>query len=401
MTDAQIPDFSARQPLPDLIRALALMGIVLVNIASFSWPLEQGYKGYESTALDHLADTGVTMIFMAKSYALFSLMFGVGLAFQIVSAKRQGKSPAKRHFRRMTGLFVLGLLHAAFFFLGDILILYAIIGSLLYAFRTAKPKTLTVTGISMLMGQVAIFLLLAALLFFMESIPPPTDGQSVSLDMKANLQTAIDTALAAFGQGGFLEATQYRASRIPANVIGGALIQGIGILGYFLLGLATVKSGLINAPSAAFWHKCRWQALPIGLLGSAFAAHMFTSAETMLSGQSILGTALLTLFAPFSAFGYAGWIAKYAAGPESPLKTFIARAGTASLTAYLMQSVILSFVFSAYGLGLYARLGAFHAIIIAFATGVFTLVFASLWRKAFERGPMETLLRQWTYFGKS
>ena len=94
-----------------------------------------------------------------------------------------------------------------------------------------------------------------------------------------------------------------------------------------------------------------------------------------------------------------GWLAKWAAGPESKLKTFIARGGTATLTAYLMQSIILSLIFCGYGLGLYGKIGAAGCIAIALLTGIFTLIFASLWRAKFARGPFEYLLRRFTYWG--
>ena len=66
-----------------------------------------------------------------------------------------------------------------------------------------------------------------------------------------------------------------------------------------------------------------------------------------------------------------------------------------------MQSLIMSFIFCGYGFGLHGKLSASQVIMIAAATAAFTLVFASLWRLKFERGPMEILLRRWTYKGES
>ena len=149
-------DFSQRQPLPDLIRAWALMGIVVVNVGLFAWPGEQGYTAVSTTVLDDTVNLLMTALFMTKSYALFSLMFGVGLAFQIISAKQRGKSPANRHFRRMFGLFVLGWLHFVFFFIGDILVVYSLLGCLLYAFRSVKPRTLIKTGIILILSLIHI-----------------------------------------------------------------------------------------------------------------------------------------------------------------------------------------------------------------------------------------------------
>ncbi|MEO1304242.1 MAG: DUF418 domain-containing protein, partial [Pseudomonadota bacterium] len=70
-----------------------------------------------------------------------------------------------------------------------------------------------------------------------------------------------------------------------------------------------------------------------------------------------------------------------------------------SLTAYLMQGLILSLIFNAYGFGLFEQVGAAGAIAIAAATALLTIAFASLWRTRFKRGPLEYILRSWTYLG--
>lgn len=397
MPDTQQLDFSKRQPLPDLIRSWALIGIVVVNVGLFAWPPEQGYTAAPSTVLDDSINLVITALFMTKSYALFSLMFGVGLAFQIISAKQKGKSPSRRHFRRMFGLFVLGWLHLIFFFIGDILITYAILGSLLYAFRTATPRTLIKTGIGLILAQVAILLLFSGLLLLVTIVPPPPDQPDVLAEMTEN----IDRDITIFGDGGFMEVARHRLSMGGELLLNGTLIQGWSVFGYFLIGLALAKLGLINDPNDPFWKRCRLQAFPIGLAGSFVASYLFISSDSMIDALLFFGLALLTLFAPALAFGYAGWIAKFAAGPAGPVKAFIARAGGATLTAYLLQSVILSFVFTGYGLDLYAVQGPAEAIGIAFGVGVFTLVFVSLWRAVFPRGPVEMILRGWTYMGKA
>ena len=121
------------------------------------------------------------------------------------------------------------------------------------------------------------------------------------------------------------------------------------------------------------------------------------SATAPFSSSGMLGYGILTAFAPFLALGYAGWIAKYAAGPASALKSFLARAGTATLSAYIFQSLCLSLIFSAYGLGLFGTLGAAASTAIGLGVGLLSLLGASLWRTRFARGPLEMLLRRWTY----
>ncbi|MBL4869873.1 MAG: DUF418 domain-containing protein [Robiginitomaculum sp.] len=175
------------------------------------------------------------------------------------------------------------------------------------------------------------------------------------------------------------------------------LIQGTGVMGAFLLGLAAVKSDIIAKPDADIWRKFRRIYLPIGILFSAIAAYIIMTSEAMLSAQTMWGMALLFAAAPISSAGYLGLIAKWVQGPVTGIKTFMARGGTATLSSYLMQSILLSLVFNNYGLGLYAKLGAAQCILIALVVALFTLGFSSLWRKKFTHGPVEYLLRKFTY----
>ena len=387
-------DLSSRALLPDLIRCAALIGIVIINVGAFSWPLELAYTQAPSSLFDISVEAVTTTLFMTKAYSLFSLMFGVGLAYQIRSAENQGKSPSWRHYRRIAGLIILGGLHASFLFLGDVLIVYAIIGLFFYGFIKLEASTLIKIGIGLIFFQIILLLATSGIIALRENAPPSEDIASIEDETLEN----IAAAFAAFGEGTFMQATAFRASHIGL-IAATVMFQGFNILGYFLLGFALAKKGFINTPAAPFWGMCRRLAFPIGLLGSALGAYVKMSAPAPFSSSGMLGYSILTAFAPFLALGYAGWIAKYAAGPAGPLKSFLARAGTATLSAYILQSVCLSLIFSAYGLDLYGKFGAATSTAIGLGVGVFSLMAVSLWRTRFARGPLEMLLRRWTYLG--
>ncbi len=118
-----------------------------------------------------------------------------------------------------------------------------------------------------------------------------------------------------------------------------------------------------------------------------------------VSAQALFAYTILAIAAPLSSLGYIGLIAKWSEAPISRLKVFLARGGSASLTAYLLQSFILSVLFAGYGLGYFAELSALLCIVLALCVGIFTIAFASLWRMRFKQGPMETLLRRFASAG--
>ncbi len=390
---------AGRHLMPDLVRAFAIIGIALVNVGYIAYSMDISYFGGGiRTSADFWVHFLVSAVFFVKTYTLFAFMFGVGFAYQMQLAERADASFKARYFRRIIGLFVLGLLHTFLAFLGDILVVYAVFGIFLYLFRNAKTKTLVIWGLVFIGLQVLFMALMAGALqigfqFAYE------DMRLAAQEMQAEAERSNEV----LGHGTFAQAVLFRIDQWVESAIFGFLDMG-GILGAFLLGFAAVKSNVIANPDAKIWRMARLWLLPIGVLGSVMGAYIYASSEMMLSTRTLWGIALLSAAAPFSSAGYLGLIAWWAnrpltTSPMSKLKTFMARGGTATLTSYLMQSLILSLIFSNYGLGYYAKFGAAKSIAIALAVALLTLVFASLWRIKFKRGPMEALLRGFTYLG--
>ena len=386
---------AGRHVLPDLVRAFAVLGIVLVNVAYLAYPGAVTYHaGGLNNTLDYSAYFGVNALATFKSYTLFSLMFGVGLAYQMQSAERRNIALGRRYSRRLIGLFILGVLHVTFAFTGDILIIYAVLGALLYLFKNKPVKSLLRWGIGLIILQILIVLSFAGILYLGETFAPEDMAKAV-----AESDAGLAEYFAVYGKGSLPEIMVFRWKDWLGYLAFGGTMQIPGILAFFLLGLAMVKSGIISDPSAEIWSKARRFAFPVGIVISLIAACVAISTEISISSGAAMGFVLLLIGSPFATFGYMGWLAKWAARPDSALKIFIARGGTATLTAYLMQSIILSLIFCGYGFGLYGKIGAAGCIAIAAATGIFSLCFASLWRAKFARGPFEYLLRSFTYWG--
>ena len=386
---------SGRQILPDLTRAFALVGIALVNVGFMAWPAMIGYHaGGLETGIDEAAHFLVSALFLYKSYTLFAFMFGVGFAYQIRSAERRGTGFGGEYWRRIAGLVILGLLHVALLFQGDILVIYAVLGSVLFLFRKASEKTLIRWAIGIYLVQILVLAAMAGLVWLGFALAPDEMARQ-SLETREDAEWAFSV----FGAGTFAETVVLRLAEWSEIVVFGLIMQGFGALSFFLFGLAAVRGGVIADPSAPIWRRARRAFLPIGLAGSAVGAWIMMGADDFISPEVMFGLFLITLFSPFASAGYIGLIARWAERPASPVKTFLARGGTATLTAYLMQGLLFSLIFNGYGLGLFATLGAAACTAIAFGVALFSIIFSSLWRTRFKRGPMEALLRSWTYLG--
>ncbi len=387
---------AGRQVLPDLVRAWALFGICVVNVGVLSWPMMSSYHypGGLETGADKAAYWAVNSLFLMKSYSLFSLMFGVGFAYQMESAARKGVGFAGRYWRRIVGLLAFGIFNITCLFFGDILVLYAVLGTLFFLFRNTSEKALWRWGI----GVYVVQILLITFVAFGFWAGANYDSEAMA-ETFAEFATTDADSLAAFGSGSFIEAAIYRTMTYLESGVFMFFFQGPGAFAFFLIGFALVKSGAIANPSAAIWKRSRHVFLPLGLVISGTGGWLMVSSGGTSDPTMWWGMALVTIGSPFSTFGYLGLIAKFAEGPGGPIRTFLTRGGTASLTAYLMQNLILSLIFHAYGLDLFAQVPAAQAIAIAAGVALFTIGFASVWRLFFSRGPLEYTLRGWTYLG--
>ncbi|HEV8024379.1 MAG TPA: hypothetical protein VGP37_05805, partial [Candidatus Nanopelagicales bacterium] len=146
---------NVREALPDRLRGIALLGIVVVNAAFLGISAD----GFTQDSVDGFANrlTALLVVTFAqgKFYLLFSFLFGYSASFIL---RENSKPDRRRYLRRMLALFLFGLAHAVFFFIGDILITYSILGLLLFAVSRSSDRALkrwTIAAIA-----VAVFFIL-------------------------------------------------------------------------------------------------------------------------------------------------------------------------------------------------------------------------------------------------
>jgi uncharacterized protein len=363
---------SKRALMPDYLRFVALFGIVVVNVQFMAFSALQNLsEPIGGTNADMVTAWLVLGLALLKTYGLFSFMFGVGLGFMIRSATERGLPFGRIYRNRMVGLLALGIIHGCLFFPGDILTIYAITGSILYLFRNWSARRLVRVGA----GLLAVQLVVGTPLLVMPAAIP---------------QEIVEWERAAMGSGSFLEAIAWRTVSYAFTVPLFLLIQGTSALGWFCLGFAAVKSGLIDQPDHLLWRRSRQWCLPIGLALSLAGAAMWQW------GPSMVGAVLTLVVAPISTLGYLGVIAAIS-GSAGPRMRNVLDAGSSSLSIYLGQSIVLSTLFSAYGLGLWEEVSRLAAVAIAIGVTILLVMALSWWRARVGMGPFEWLLRTITY----
>lgn len=122
----------------DLLRGIAVLGILILNIQVFSMI---GAAYMNPTAFGDL--TGINkwvwilshILGRAKFMGIFSILFGAGVLFFASRAIVKGRRSGPLHYRRMMWLFIFGMIHAYLIWYGDILVAYSLCGMLVYVFR--------------------------------------------------------------------------------------------------------------------------------------------------------------------------------------------------------------------------------------------------------------------------
>jgi uncharacterized protein len=128
----------------DVLRGMALFGILAANMRAFFGPLDiYGEIGllFHSRA-DVWAQGLVDMFFQGKFISIFSFLFGLGFAIQLSRAEAKGVRFLSFYPRRLLALALFGLIHGIFIWAGDILLTYAVSGAILLFFRKRQQKTL-------------------------------------------------------------------------------------------------------------------------------------------------------------------------------------------------------------------------------------------------------------------
>lgn len=386
-----------RQPLPDLARACALFGIALVNVEFFA---SVSMGAVLESALVSASDRAVWWIivtfFMFKSYSLFALMFGYGFGRQQRAAEAQETGIAARHARRMLGLLLLGLLNAAFLFYGDILVVYSLLGSLLYLFRDTEPRALRrwAFGFYALQIVIVLLLLLGTLVL---NLP---DNAAMLREALAETAQVTDQRVAGFSASGFFEVADVRFGAWAEDFAFFIALQGLGAAAFILYGLYASRVGLFDDLDAPRWSRARRIHLPLGVLLAGVGGWLMVGSAHERELAFVFGTVLIVVGSPFSTMGYLGLLAAWLRRGASPIRDFLGRAGGASLTAYLLQGLLMSWVFSGYGLGLVGKLSVAAYVPIGAAAALASLLFVGVWRKRHEWAPVEMLLRRWVYLGR-
>lgn len=392
----------ARITTLDVIRGAAVMGILVANLPAFALP-EAAYFSPAawggSTGPNQWVWLATFVLVEGKMRGLFTLLFGASMLLVIDRAETKGQNAAAVHYRRMAVLLLIGCLHLYLFWWGDILSHYALVGSIAFLFHRLPARSLVIAGLLLLaldwitgiMGTLAIF----------ASGARNTPAAIATWDAFATsfgVPPAADLAsqIAAI-RGGFAEGVAWRWSN-AAGPFSTLSLVGPETLSAMLIGMATFRSGFITGtwPRARYR---RWAIVCLGLslvgyalLGRATIAHGFDQRWVFLG--SVGASAPIRLL---GAIGYAA-LAMLLIRPGGWLTARLAATGRAAFTNYLGTTVLMTFIFSGWGLGQFARWDRATLYWLVPVAWAIMLSWSRPWLARYRFGPMEWAWRSLARF---
>lgn len=391
---------SERFEILDVLRGLAILGILLLNISAFSGvefmsPAQKA--GVWGAEYERSARVLVNWFVHGKFYSLFSFLFGVGFAvFLQRTASRDGGS-ARLLKRRLLGLLLIGLVHSILIWFGDILVLYALFGFLLLAFRHRTDRTLIRWVVALLLCPIVIYG--AGAIAVAATGTTPTAGANSGT---GPLPPFLVHALQHFDAGGYPQIVEgnirFTAGGWVRRII---LFMLPRIFGMFLLGYLLGRRSFfrdLEAQRPVLRRVLRlglWVGLP------ASAGYAWLMERAIYLPPTPLGWAMTTLESigtPLLSLGYAAGVTLLWSrpGPQRVL-AWLAPVGRMALTNYLLQSVICIAIFYGIGFGFWMQVGLVHALWISVAIFVLQIILSHFWLKRFAFGPVEWVWRQFTY----
>ncbi len=393
----------------DAVRGFAVLGILLMNIVGMGLPsfayINPAYAGGAAGA-DFWTWAVNNVLTDGKMRALFTMLFGASTVLIAERATGGALGPAATHYRRMFWLLLFGLAHAVFAWFGDVLVLYALAGLLIFPFRKLDARAQLAIGVTVLVALLAKNVWQAQQLEALHAAATAPGATPAALKAWQEVSVAVQAPpeaargeIAGFG-GDFASAMAARLNMLklfygvllPTDMLPEAIGQmfvGMALfrMGFFTLGwssrayAAMIAVGYLVCVPLTAW-------LASNIARSGFDPLVLHEQEVwQQTTRTLIGLAHASVLLLVVRAGALPWLVDR-----------FAAAGRMAFSNYLMTSIITSLVFCGYGLGLYGQLSRFELLYVVAGVWAFILLWSQPWLERFHYGPFEWAWRslvQW------
>ncbi len=362
----------------DILRGIALLGVLMVNLTkAFRVSIFAQFLPSETSSPgDRWLEAFITNAFEMKAFALFSLLFGIGLAIQYERLTARGRA-LYWLARRLLILLAFGLIHLLLIWNGDILTEYAAAGLLVLPMLGLAQKSLATTALGLLMLYVLM----------------PLMHLPIYWPDEATLASMVDAANRVYAHGSLAQVMGFSLGELKV-ILPLHLFVFPRTLGLFLLGVVLWRARI---PQQLRRYQRGLLFVGTVFLAAGLALTLGFSPEDFASYPT-LGACLNNLAPILQALGYAALVG-CAVGYSWPVRFFrlFAPLGRMAFSNYILQSLVFCWIFFGYGLGWFAHMSVTAAFSVGVSVYVLQMIGSALWLQHFRFGPLEWLWRSLMY----
>jgi len=381
----------------DILRGVAVLGILIMNIQSFSMP-QAAY--INPTAFGDLSGLNKWIWILShilasqKFMSIFSILFGAGVLIFTENAMAKGKNSALLHYRRMAWLMVFGLLHGYLLWYGDILFTYSLCGMLLFVFRGLPPRKLIWIGF----GFFLVPMVLDTLFAFSMSYWPEESLRSTMQTWSPDTAT-LQHYLTVYG-GSWMEQMELRVPGYLFLQTGLFFMQTFWrVMSMMLLGMALFKWKMLSAGlSRLIFLRLTLAGLLLGFFLSATGVVLNFRMQWSMEFSMFLGKQFNYVGSVLTALGYVGLVMLICKSLSfRRFKNTFSAVGRMAFSNYILMTLICTLLFYGHGLGLFGSMERKVQVLIVVGIWLVIIIISSLWLRSFRFGPLESLWRSLTY----
>ena len=384
---------SPRIEVVDALRGFAVLAIILVhNLEHFIFPVYPENQPGWLTLLNEGVFNATFSLFAGKAYAIFALLFGFTFYIQCHNQEIKGKDFGYRFLWRLVLLVGFATLNAAFFPAGDVLLLFAIVGIVLFLVRKWSDKAILITAILFLLQPIEWFHYVMGLIHPSYSLPDL--GVSAMYGKVAAYTKAGEFIPFVLGN-----ITLGQKASLFWAIGAGRFLQTAGL---FLLGLYIGRKELFIATEShlRFWTKT------LIIAAISFAPLYSLKELIMQSDNEIIRNTAGTAFDMWQKFAFtfvlvASFVILYQKEKFKKAVADLRIYGKMSLTNYITQSILGAIIYFPFGLSLAPYCGYTLSLIIGFTLFLLQIRFCKWWLSRHKQGPLENIWHKWTWMGKS
>ena len=384
----------------DVLRGFALLGILVMNIQLFSMP-SAAYTN--PTAWGDLEGVNLVVWMLGQAFAnmkfvtLFSMLFGAGVCLFADRLEARGRRPAAVHYRRMGWLLVFGLTHAYLLWPGDILVLYAFCGCLVFLFRRKSARTLIASGLAIF--AVGSLLMLGSGVILTSPVVPEEAVVEIERDWSGTTPVR-EAELEAFRGGWSAQQPARVQQALTMHFFLFPLLMLWFCVGNMLFGMALYRLGVLGAERGdRFYGRLAAIGLGAGMPLVATGIWWNFAADWSWDKAMFHGFQFNYWGCIGVALGYLALVMLAVRRRAFPgLQARLAATGRMAFTNYILQTVVCTTIFYGHGLGLFGSVERWGQFLVVIAVTGLQLWLSPIWLRHFAYGPLEWAWRSLTYW---